>query len=135
MSDRKYRQPGYRGQDSGPRRPEPPRSEPPRSGGVLAQQTVSRCAACGAALPIAAASLVECPDCRAPVHACRQCAHLDTGRRFECVQPIAERIVDKNAPNQCALFSLRVVVERNASPDSARPSDIRRSFENLFKKP
>jgi len=135
MSDRKYRQPGYRRPDSEPRRREPPRSEPPRGSGSLAQQTVSRCAACGAALPIATASLVECPHCQAPVHACRQCAHFDTGRRFECVQSVPERIVDKNASNECALFSLRVVVERNASPDSTRPSDIRRNFESLFKKP
>ena len=39
-----------------------------------------------------------------------------------------------NGRNQCAAFSLRVTVERDASPDSTRPSDIRRGFDNLFKK-
>jgi hypothetical protein len=43
-------------------------------------------------------------------------------------------VADKNARNDCALFSLRVTVERDASPDSTRPSDIRRAFDNLFKK-
>jgi hypothetical protein len=100
---------------------------------MLAQHTVSRCGACGAVLPIANASLVQCPHCRAAMHACLQCTHFDTGRRFECTQPIPERLADKNARNDCAEFSLRVTIERNASPDSTRPGDIRRGFDNLFK--
>jgi hypothetical protein len=101
---------------------------------MLAKHTLSRCGACGAVLPIATASLEQCPHCRAALHACRQCAHFDTGRRFECAQPIAARVTDKGARNDCAHFSLRVTVERDASPDSTRPGDIRRGFGNLFKK-
>jgi hypothetical protein len=134
MADRKYRQQGYRNQGAGPRRPEPPPAGAPRSGDMLAQRTVSRCGACGAVLPVATASLAECPNCRAALHACRQCAHFDTGRRFECTEPIATRVADKSARNDCVAFSLRVTVERDASPDSTRPGDIRRGFDNLFKK-
>jgi hypothetical protein len=32
------------------------------------------------------------------------------------------------------VFSLRVAIERDASPDGARPADIRRAFDDLFKK-
>jgi hypothetical protein len=136
MADRKYRQQGYRSQNTEPRRPPPPRapSGEPRRTEMLARHTVSRCAACGAVLPIATSSLAECPHCRAAIHACRQCASFDPGRRFECAQPIPERVADKNARNECGLFSLRVTVERDASPDSTRPGDIRRAFDNLFKK-
>ena len=135
MTDRKYRQQGYRSQPPEPRRPSPPRgADTPRSGGMLAQRPVSRCGACGAVLPIATASLEECPHCRAALHACRQCTHFDPGRRFECTQPIVARVADKNARNDCDAFSLRVTVERDASPDSTRASDIRRGFDNLFKK-
>jgi hypothetical protein len=101
---------------------------------MLASKTVSRCAACGAVLPVATASLEQCPHCRAAIHACRQCTHFDTGRRFECTEPVAERIADKAAGNACEAFALRVTVERDASPDSTRPGDIRRGFDNLFKK-
>jgi hypothetical protein len=132
MADRKYRQQGYRSQDPDPRRDRPPVDAP--RGGMLAQRTVSRCGACGELLPIATASLAQCPGCRAAIHACRQCAHFDTGRRFECTQPIPERVADKNAGNECAVFALRVSIERDASPDGARPGDIRRAFDNLFKK-
>ena len=101
---------------------------------MLASRTVSRCAACGAVLPVATATLAECPGCRAALHACRQCAHFEPGRRFECARDIPERLPDKSARNDCAWFGLRVSVERDASPDSTRPSDIRRGFDNLFKK-
>jgi hypothetical protein len=101
---------------------------------MLAQRTLSRCGACGAVLPIANSSLEQCPHCRADIHACRQCTHFEPSRRFECTEPIPEKIADKNSRNECAAFSLRVTVERNASPDSTRPGDIRRGFDNLFKK-
>ena len=107
MSDRKYRQQGYRSSNPEPRRPSPPPRPPadaPRGGGMLAKHTVSRCAACGAVLPIANSSLEQCPNCRAVIHACRQCTHFEPGRRFECTQPIPERIADKNAANECAAF-------------------------------
>ena len=74
----------------------------------------------------------DCPHCRAAIHACVQCTHFDTARRFECAEPIPERLADKTGRNACPSFSLRVTVERDASPDSTRPSDIRRSFDNLF---
>ena len=100
---------------------------------MLASRPVSRGAACGAVLPIATSSLEQCPHCQAAIHACRQCTHFEPGRRFECRQPIIERIGDKNARNECDAFALQVTVERDASPDSTRPSDIRRGFDNLFK--
>src|SRR6266849_6556748 len=135
MTDRKYRQQGYRKPGAEPRRPSPPPpADAPKSRSMLAQRTVSRCGACGAVLPIATASLEQCPNCRAALRACRQCTHFEPSRRFQCTEPIAERIADKNARNDCASFSLRVTVERDTSPDSTRPGDIRRGFDNLFKK-
>src|SRR5438067_13359039 len=134
MADRKYRQRGYGDQQGASPKREPPAADAPRSGGMLAKRTVSRCGACGAVLPIATASLEQCPNCRAALRACRQCTHFEPSRRFECTEPIAERIADKNARNDCAAFSLRGTVESDASPDSTRPGDIRRGFDNLFKK-
>ena len=136
MSDRKYRQGGYKSGGGGkPERREPPR---PPSGtfGILRSRATSRCAECGTVLPITADSLTHCPQCRVALHACRQCAHFDTARRFECTQDIAERIADKRAVNTCERFSLMVTVERDTSTSggSVRPEDARRSFGNLFKK-
>ena len=135
MTDRRYRQHGYRGPQGPVPPPRPqPQADAPRAGGMLGRRTVSRCAACGAVLPVATASLEQCPHCPAALHACRQCTHFDTGRRFECAQPIPERVADKSARNDCGCFALRVTVERDASPDSTRPRDVRRGFDDLFKK-
>jgi hypothetical protein len=136
MNDRKYRQQSYRGSGSGggsPERRDPPR---PPSGtfGILQSRATSRCSACAGVLPITADSLTQCPHCRADLHACRQCSHFDTTRRFECTQDIPERIADKKARNDCERFSLMVTVERDTSGGSVRPEDARRSFGNLFKK-
>ena len=136
--DRKYRQKDYRGSapSGGGERREPPR--PPAGGGgtfgILRNKPTSRCAECGGVLPITADSLAQCPHCRAELRACRQCAHFDPARRFECAQPIVERVADKRARNECSAFSLMVTVERDTSGGSTRPEDVRRSFGNLFKK-
>jgi hypothetical protein len=134
MDDRKYRLRGYQQRDAGPRAPrrEPGPLAPPRE--PIRSRGVSRCAACGAVLPVTADSLAQCPGCRAELHACRQCTSFDPGQRFECTQPIPERIADKQAVNTCASFALRVTVERDTSGGNVRPEDARRSFQNLFKK-
>ncbi|HEU4369169.1 MAG TPA: hypothetical protein VFV05_13185 [Methylomirabilota bacterium] len=134
MSDRRYRQQGYRGGGGGgsPERREPPR---PPSGtfGILKNRPTSRCAECGVVLPVTADSLAQCPQCRAELHACRQCAHFDPARRFECTQSVAARIADKRALNACPLFSLMVTVERDTSGGAVRQDGARRAFGNLFK--
>jgi hypothetical protein len=133
MSDRKYRQQGYRSGGGPTDRREPAR---PTGGtfGILRSKPTSRCAECGGVLPITADSLAQCPHCRAELRACRHCAHFEPARRFECTQDIAERIADKRARNDCTRFSLMVTVERDTSGGSARPEDARRAFGNLFKK-
>jgi hypothetical protein len=78
--------------------------------------------------------LGQCPKCRAELRACQQCAHFAPGQRFQCTQPVPERIADKRARNECTFFSLRETIEREASSGSTRPDDARRAFENLFKK-
>ena len=131
MNDRRYRQSGYK--DSGRPR-EAPRPPSPSGGAVLKNRSVSRCAACGATLPITAESLTECPSCRAALHTCRQCGHFDPGQRFECAASIPARIADKQQRNACPSFTLSVTVERETSTGAVRPDDARRSFNNLFKK-
>jgi hypothetical protein len=133
MNDRRYRQSGYK--DSGRSRDAPRRPpDPPNPSAMMKSRGVSRCAACGTTLPITAESLTECPSCRAALHTCRQCTHFDPGQRFECTEPITDRISDKQQRNDCASFGLRVTVERDTSSGAVRPDDARRAFNNLFKR-
>ena len=93
-----------------------------------------RCTDCGALLPSLTDGVGQCPKCRAELHACQQCTHFAPGQRFECTQPITERIADKRARNDCTFFSLRATVERETSAASGRPDDPRRALNDLFKK-
>lgn len=133
MPDRKYGQRGYReskkpggGKPAGPSQSETPTP--------LQSRTVVRCVDCGTQLPPLTDALGQCPTCKAELHACQQCAHFAPGQRFECTQPIPERIADKRARNECTFFSLRTTVERETSSGSGRSDDARRALDNLFKK-
>jgi hypothetical protein len=97
-------------------------------------RTVVRCVDCGTQLPSLTDTLGQCPKCKAELHACQQCTYFAPGQRFECNQPIPERITDKRARNECTFFSLRATVERETSSRSGHPDEARRAFENLFKK-
>ncbi len=131
MEDRKYRQAGYKDAARQGGRVDPSGS---RSSGWLKSRDVIRCADCGAVLPVAVDPKGRCPNCGAELHACTQCAHFDPGQRWECTQPILERIADKRARTECGFFSLRVTIERETSSAPGRPEDARRAFDNLFKK-
>jgi predicted RNA-binding Zn-ribbon protein involved in translation (DUF1610 family) len=143
VSDRKYRQHGY--QDSGEARqrrsaeaPDKPVKKDtfgPRPMQMPGTHTVSRCAQCGTLLPAGTEPASQCPKCGFDLHSCRQCTYFDTSSRFECSQPIPERIPRKDERNPCTFYSMRVRVEKETStPAAARPVDARQAFENLFKK-
>ncbi len=95
-----------------------------------------------------------CPKCSAALHCCKQCAHFEPSTRFQCLKPIPERLAYKDQANQCALFSARVTVAREANGTAASSgsgpggggaqpaasssprtsADARAAFDNLFKK-
>ncbi len=143
----KYRQHGYQDRDReserkssgerpGPSGPPPPSRKDltfgPRPVNMPGTRAVSRCAQCGTILQ---GSAEKCPKCGFELHSCKQCTYFDPGSRFECMQPVKERIAKKDARNDCALYEIRVTREKETStPASLRPNDARAAFENLFKK-
>jgi hypothetical protein len=143
VSDRKYRQRGY--QDSKQETPRhsgeaPPRRDNadtfgPRAIQMPGRRTVSRCSQCGTVLQEQSDPNAKCPKCGFELHSCKQCTYFDTANRFECTQPIPERISPKDKQNLCTFYSIRVMIEKETStPAAAKPNDARQAFENLFKK-
>jgi hypothetical protein len=142
----KYRQPGYqdRGREDKPREKpaEKPASVParrdysmgPRPVNMPGTRAVSRCAQCGTVLQqIPSTGL--CPKCGFELHSCKQCVYFDPGKRFECMQPVPDRITKKDARNDCTFYEIRVSREKETSTPAAQcPTDARQAFENLFKK-
>jgi hypothetical protein len=135
MGDRKYRQRGY--QDSGrEEREKRPAKRPetfgPRMLSMPEKREVIRCASCATILPPGYDLNGRCFRCGFELHSCKMCAYFDTSARFECTQPIKERIPRKDAHNECTLYTVRSTIERETS--ASKPLDARSAFENLFKK-
>jgi len=139
--ERKYKQPGYMDRGGREGKQESREQERPRNmeGGprtVLMPGTreVSRCAQCGALIQNLAEPAGNCGRCGTALHVCKQCTDFDPGSRFECRQPIPERIARKDAANNCTFFAMKVTVEKETTSGGARVDDTRRAFDNLFKK-
>jgi hypothetical protein len=141
VSDRKYRQHGY--QDSGAEKQQRQAQDRPaarkdtfgpRAIQMPGTHTVSRCAQCGAVLATVTEPLGQCAKCGFELHSCKQCANFDPSQRFECLQPVPERIAKKDARNDCKFYSISVRVEKQTSTGSASsPNDARKAFDSLFK--
>ena len=145
----KYRQHGYQDRDrdddrnrerqgSGERTGAPPPKRDntfgPRPVNLPGTHAVSRCTQCGTVLQ-GMPTDGRCPKCGFELHSCKQCMYFDPGSRFECMQPVKERVAKKDARNDCTFYEIRVSREKlTSTPTSARPSDARTAFDNLFKK-
>src|SRR4029079_16089201 len=132
MSDRKYRQRGYRDDDRdrqapGPRPQSPPAQRAPgrvlqdergpKTPNLMAAHEVFRCARCGKLLSLPVRALDACSKCGVDVHSCIQCVSFDTTARWECSQndKIPARVSPKDVRNTCPLMTPRTTVERQTS--------------------
>jgi hypothetical protein len=144
MSDRKYRQRGYRDEPRAPRQEHKPaekkeyapRGQPPtapKTFNMPGFREVVRLRGWGNALTVAAAWSADgrCARCGADRHACAQWVKFDTGSAFECQQPIPARVSPKDTRNTCTFFEPRTTVERETK--SAPPASARKAFDDLFK--
>ena len=154
--ERKYRQRGYMDGDKPEKKKDrPPEGRPrqeqigPRTPRMVGTVTRARCANCGNVLLPGFDASGQCPRCNLELHCCKQCVHFDTAVRFECTQPIPERISPKDAQNNCTFYEFRMTIEKDTAPTTysqpaqqaaiaaappSRPLDARQAFENLFKK-
>lgn len=147
----KYRQHGYQDRNEEPRQKSSPGPSAPKRDNTFgprplqmaATRSVSRCAQCGNLLQGLADAEGKCPKCGFELHSCKQCTHFDPSSRFECTQPIPERISPKDKKNNCKFYSMRVMLEKETSSSASsalggsaptRVQDARQAFENLFKK-
>jgi hypothetical protein len=144
--ERKYRQRGYMDKEwedgKKPRRKEPPRDRLPdaprghRHAVSREAKTVLRCAACGhqTSPMMSIGRLERCSGCGAALHSCRNCAHFDTGARFQCRKPIPAPVTDKTAANDCKSFGPRQVLDSTGRRADTKPRDARAAFDALFRK-
>ena len=137
--DRKYRQSGYMNEDKEKREDKPRPATPrdgPRTHKIPPVQQVFRCSLCGTVVPKMETISVttQCSKCKSDLHTCKNCVHFDTSVRFECNQPIPERIKKKDMSNDCTFFQPRQTLERETTTAPEKISDARAAFDKLFKK-
>ena len=72
----------------------------------------------------------RCPACSKATHACGNCRFYAPGRANDCLEPIAERVIDKEWPNFCDLFEPGSHTSATAKPPA---DDLRAAAEALFK--
>jgi hypothetical protein len=71
----------------------------------------------------------RCAGCQRAVHVCGNCRFYRQGVPNDCLEPIAERVVDKERPNFCDYFS-----PNPAAPAAQPDADaLRKAAENLFR--
>ncbi len=70
-----------------------------------------------------------CPKCQRDLHACVQCRFYDPKAYNQCLETMAERVVEKEKANLCSYFEFRG--RREAGREAG---DAKRKLEELFKK-
>ena len=102
-----------------------------------------KCAACGCSIvPRERVGRRDlCPECGAELHSCRQCSFRDPASYNECVEPQAERVLDKNCANFCEYYTFGPVAHtvaggggRAAPAGTVARRDTRADLEALFRK-
>ncbi|HKY33818.1 MAG TPA: hypothetical protein VJV23_14905 [Candidatus Polarisedimenticolia bacterium] len=141
----KYKQKGYRESEQKdrkrkePSRPRTPEERQLRHMMERSARLVLRCHQCSTDAGDAEGlgTRAVCSHCGAALHVCRNCAHFDTGARWECRAPIAAAVLDKTSANDCGHFKANTVLDatgRRSGGSSSPSSDARAAFDNLFKK-
>ena len=73
----------------------------------------------------------HCPGCTKPTRVCRNCRHFAPGRPNDCVEPMAEAILEKERANFCEFFE---PTDRPAGSGMApNAEDLIKAAEDLFK--
>lgn len=96
---------------------------------------VLRCGKCGYQVPISQLDIdreTACLKCRTPLHSCRHCKQFDPGSRFECREPVEDRITDKWAANDCNFYKPVQVLDATGRRAQGT-EDAKTAFHNLFK--
>ncbi len=95
---------------------------------------MTACHACGAELDLGLNTVIgrrdECPKCRAPLHACRNCSAYDETRQNGCTEPNAEPPRDKAMANFCDFFAIRRGAMRPGEEDQS--AKARAALDALF---
>jgi hypothetical protein len=73
----------------------------------------------------------SCPDCRADLRTCTNCAYYQKGAHWDCRETISEPVADKERGNFCDFFRFRDLAPRRSGPAQPR-KNAKADFNKLF---
>lgn len=98
----------------------------------MSEETTGSCWNCGRALSALDYGRENtCPGCGKSTRVCRNCRFFAPGRANECLEPMVERVVDKQMANYCEYFAPSREAGSGAGP--SHDESLRNAAENLFK--
>lgn len=98
----------------------------------MTQPVQGNCWRCGRGLTAADYGReAACPGCGKPTRVCRNCRHFAPGRANDCVEPLAEPVLDKDRANFCELFE--PTHDPSSSRGGATQQDLVKAAQDLFK--
>ena len=71
-----------------------------------------------------------CLGCTKSTRVCRNCIHYAPGRPNDCLEPMAERVLDKTNSNHCEFFEPNPNPEEGSGND---PGKLLAAADSLFK--
>ena len=98
----------------------------------MEQTIIGKCWNCGIALgPQDYGRETNCVGCGKPTRVCRNCRWYAPGRSNECVEPMAERVLEKERANYCEFFE--PTTETGGLDGGSSDEKLRKAAEDLFK--
>lgn len=99
----------------------------------MSDEIIGKCWHCGAGLTKADYGReTTCLACGKPTRVCLNCRHFARGRPNDCMEPLAERVLDKSRANFCEHFD---PTDRPAAAPSvtAPANSLRQAAQDLFR--
>ena len=91
------------------------------------------CKKCGKAIELA--EIVRsstCEFCGADLHSCVNCTFYSRGSHYDCHEPNAELVRDKERANFCDYFSVNRAIGGGAGSGASKAETARNAFAALF---
>lgn len=99
---------------------------------------MGQCHSCGAELPPDAPIFrdTECQNCSRPLKVCLNCTFYERGAQWDCREPLAEPVQEKDRANFCDYFrpggKPRADRAGGAGAEQGRARQARADFDKLF---
>jgi len=101
----------------------------------MGREILGHCWSCGAELEkVDYARENTCRGCGKSTRVCRNCRFYAPGRANDCLEPMVERVLDKEKANYCELFAPAAEPGKGPGGGAQSQEDLLKAAQKLFSK-